>query len=300
MPLLAVNHHYFRDFGPGRGIYPTSPTQMEANVRALRDGGWALGAQSDVIRFCDANDSVSEKLCVITFDDGLKEQMRCLRVLESQGADAVFFVSTAPMVTGRVLDVHKMHMIRAELTDEQLVPRLRHFGFDSYVFDRDVLALQYRYDGEISQQVKYFLNFVMDLEQRDRWVTDLFQELFADEKTVSAALYMDADDWRALARKGCLATHGHHHLPLATLLPEAIAADIAMSLQVIREQTGYDVRGIGYPFGGKTAVSESVFNAAKALGLDYGFTMQRGVNPAPSNPMALNRIDVNDLSQYCS
>lgn len=298
MPLLAVNHHYFRDFGPGRGIYPTSPAQMEANVRALRDNGWVLGGQRNLLGFCRGTYNTSEKLCVITFDDGLKEQMCCLHLLESLGADAVFCVSTAPMVTGRVLDVHKMHMIRAELSDEELAKRLQYFGFDSYAFDPDVLALQYRYDEGLSRQVKYFLNFVLDLEQKDRWVTALFRELFADEKVVAADLYMDAEDWKLLAKKGSLATHGHRHLPLATLSPQDMAADMEMSLEVIREKTGYGVQGIGYPFGGKTAVSESVFDTAKALGLGYGFTMQRGVNSASSNPMALNRIDVNDLPQY--
>lgn len=298
MPLLAVNHHYFRTEKPGRGIYPTTPEQMRSNVATIRQQGWQLGTQTDILDFC--NGSTDKKICVITFDDGLKEQMRCLELLESLGVSAMFFVSTAPMLSGRVLDVHKMHMIRTELTDEEVASRLETFGFSRYVFDMAVLATQYRYDTEISQKVKYFLNFGLDAEQKDRWTSETFAELFGDEKAVAKKLYMDAEDWKLLAKKHCLGTHGHRHVPLATLSPEGIADDLQASLDLIREKTGYAPKGMGYPFGGKTAVSEAVFSAAKAHGLAYGFTMQRGVNARPDNPMALNRIDVNDLSQYLS
>jgi peptidoglycan/xylan/chitin deacetylase (PgdA/CDA1 family) len=300
MPLLAVNHHYFREHAPGRGIYPTSSEQMKANIASIRARGWTLGTQKDIADYCNGN--LDKKICVITFDDGLKEQMQCLTLLESLGASAMFFVSTAPHIFGRVLDVHKMHMIRTVLSDEEVAIHLdRHFAFDRHVFDPTVLALQYRYDTEISQKIKYFLNFVLDAEQKDAWVGATFRELFSDEARIASELYMDASDWEILAKRSCLGTHGHAHLPLATLSTEKMRQDIEMSLQTIKKATGTDIHGIAYPFGGKTAVSSNVFDISKACGLRYGFTMQRALNtdtPERSSAMSLNRIDVNDLAGY--
>ena len=300
MPLLAINHHYFRDSKKGQGIYPTTPLEMEFNLVNLHKNGWKFASQERVVGFVENKDFISKKLCVITFDDGLKEQMNCLSLLEKFNAKAIFFISTSPVVTNRVLDVHKMHLIRTKISDEALAKSLESFGFYGYSFDMDALALQYRYDEKISQKVKYFLNFVLDAEQKQSWINSLFLKLFSSESAVAKSLYMDVDDWKTLAKMGCLATHGHNHLPMATLNSMDIAKDIGASIDLIRDKTCYKVKGIGYPFGGKTAVSNEVFAIASQFDLRYGFTMRRGINLSADNPLALDRIDVNDLDGYLS
>lgn len=300
MPLLAVNHHYYRDKGPGQGIYPTSPRVMAENIARLQSQGWSFGGEPAIHEYLAG--ATDGRRCVITLDDGLKEQMACLVKLESLGVPALFFVSTAPVIEGRVLDVHKLHMIRAIMQDEMLRERLeQRFGMDTYVFDDAVLAVQYRYDKPVSARVKYFLNFVLGPSERDAFTGDLFEELYGNEREAAKTLYMSRDDWRILAAKGYLGTHGHRHVPLAMLDAQMMHDDIRASREILREATGHNVSGISYPFGGKTAVSEAVFEASLAQGLTYGFTMQRGVNqiPAPVGAaMQLQRIDVNDLSQF--
>lgn len=302
MPLLAVNHHYYRVQGTGQGIYPTSPDLMAKNIALLRTHGWALGAEKEIAEYLAGNGQ--PKICIITLDDGLKEQMKCLADLEALGVPALFFVSTAPVVEGRVLDVHKLHMIRSVMDDGELGARLdKQFGISQHAFDDTVLATQYRYDEPASRRVKYFLNFVLAAEVKDNFISKLFTELHGDEKAAAQTLYMSREDWKLLAAKGYLGTHGHRHVPLATLSADAMREDIRLSLETIREATGHNVNGISYPFGGKTAVSDVVFGASQALGLDYGFTMQRGVNPSPALPQAamqLQRIDVNDLGQFAT
>lgn len=300
MPLLAVNHHYYRPMEPGRGIYPTSPALMAENIALLRANGWVFGGEQQISDYLAGN--AQQKICIITLDDGLREQMQCLADLETLGVPALFFVSTAPVIERRVLDVHKLHMIRSVMEDGELGARLNKlFGMEKHAFDDAVLATQYRYDDPISRRVKYFLNFVLAAEVKDDFISALFTELHGDEKAAAHALYMSCEDWKTLAAKGYLGTHGHRHVPLATLSAEAMRDDICLSLSTLREATGRDVKGISYPFGGKTAVSDAVFSASRALGLTYGFTMQRSVNPSPvpsDTAMQLQRIDVNDLVQY--
>lgn len=300
MPLLAVNHHYYRAKCPGRGIYPTSPEVMANNIALLRSYGWEFGAEKE-IHECTGK-GADKRVCIITLDDGLKEQMACLADLEALNVPALFFVSTAPVIEGRVLDVHKLHMIRSVMDDEVLGARLdKKFDMQKHVFDETVLATQYRYDAPASRRVKYFLNFVLEAVPKNEFISALFEELHGNEKQAAEALYMDRNDWKLLAAKGYLGTHGHRHLPLATLDEKTMCDDIRLSLEALREATGHDVVGISYPFGGKTAVSEKVFSAAKSLGLGYGFTMQRGLNfnaPFTDIAMQLQRIDVNDLPQF--
>lgn len=298
MPLLAVNHHYFRASNTGQGIYPITPDALTSEIALLRSR-WRIGGEADILQFCHGG-GMTEAVCVLTFDDGLKEQMNTLALLDSLGVTAMYFVPTAPFLQREVLDVHKLHMIRSRLSDVELAADLgRRFNFETYQFDDQLLAIQYRYDEPVSRKVKYFLNFVLDASARLEWTSRRFVEIFGSERAASEALYMSAEDLRVLAGRHLLGTHAHAHLPLATLSATHARQEIEQSLDVLEDLSGQRPVGISYPFGGQSAVSSSVFETAQALGLQYGFTMERGVNAnGDGYPMALKRIDVNDVKAW--
>lgn len=298
MPLLAVNHHYYRESRAGRGIYPTTPRMLADEVQKIRTAGWRIGSEEDIFAFLTGRLATDDKVVILTFDDGLAEQMRAFGQLEALGASALFYVSTAPIVERFVLDVHKLQMIRARVEDAEIAVELdKAFAFGKKEFDDDLLAIQYRYDDELGRRVKYFLNFMLEEEARLVWTTEYFASLFGDEREVAAALYMSSDDLRRLSAKRLIGSHAHSHLPLATLGADQMLHELAHSRRLIEEMTNSFPAGVSYPFGGKSAVGPDVFNHASSCGYAYGFTMERGINDLPEkvNPMALRRIDVNDL-----
>ena len=70
-------------------------------------------------------------------------------------------------------------------------------------------------------------------------------------------------------------------------------------MEILKRLTGKEVRGISYPYGGKSALNNKVFTVARELGLLYGFTMQRGINISNnSDATALKRIDTNDTKNW--
>lgn len=238
-----------------------------------------MGDESDVLRFCHGDMSPDDYACVFTFDGGLKEQLNAIRLLKDQGATAICFVPTAAIIQRTVLDVHKLHMIRSVRSDEELAIQLsKRFGFNSYEFNHELLAIQYRYDKPISCRVKYFLNFVLGKLEKDTWVSELFVDIFGSETTVSEKLYMNVDELNYLAKRNIFGTHADTHIPLATLSELECESEIEVSISTLQELTNYKVKGISYPFGGKSAVSDMVFSLSKKLGLAYGFTMERGIN----------------------
>jgi len=298
MPLLAVNHHYFREISTGQGIYPTTPDALTAEVHQLRSR-WRIGGEDDIVQHCNGG-STLEAVCILTFDDGLKEQMRTLPLLDSLNVTAMYFVPTAPLLRHEVLDVHKLHMIRSRCSDVELAADLeRRFNFGAYDFDEQLLVVQYRYDEPVSRKVKYFLNFVLDAVARTEWTSLRFAELFGSEQAASKVLYVDSEDLRLLARRHLLGTHAHTHVPLATLPAAQVRSEIEQSLDVLENLSGQRPLGISYPFGGKSAVSDSLFEIAQGCGLKYGFTMERGINTGGNgSPLALKRIDANDVKAW--
>jgi Polysaccharide deacetylase len=300
MRLLAVNHHYYRESAPESGIYPITPAAFDDEI-ALLAKSWQIASQDATIEALSLPQS-SVALCLITFDDGLKEQMAAARRLAVANHGGVFFVSTAPLVERRILEVHKLHMIRSLRSDAEIASALQAiYGKAFSNLDLDVARRQYRYDDDQAAQVKYFMNFVLDLEARQKWSDQAFVELFGDEAAAASQLYMNADDVRELARLGMLGTHGHSHRPLAELDDSGLRNEIQLSLGILAELGATNIRGISYPYGGPSAVDERVVKAAIECGLTYGLTMTRGINAGDSflQPMLLKRISTNDHRDYC-
>ncbi len=65
---------------------------------------------------------------------------------------------------------------------------------------------------------------------------------------------------------------------MATLPIVSILTDIELSIKIIKDKVGYQVNGVGYPFGRKTPVSNEVFFKACNPEIRCGFTMNHSVN----------------------
>lgn len=300
MPLLAVNHHYVRETVPPSGIYPITPSELNHKIGALQNG-WRVIDQAQLIEAIEAGAQFTESVAMITFDDGLKEQMSAIGSLVKQGLSAVSFVPTMPITDGRVLTVHKLHLLRTRCNDASLSESLKEtFGITFSTVDAGAACSQYRYDAPVSAKLKYFLNFVLDECQRDDWIGNIFTEIIGDEAAVAQSLYVSRSDIIQLAKWNALGTHGHTHRPLAQLDADEILHDVETSVGILKDIAGQTIRGISYPYGGPTAVSANVAKVAAECGIVYGFTMKRGVNDTLNAPLMLSRIDTNDLEAYLS
>jgi peptidoglycan/xylan/chitin deacetylase (PgdA/CDA1 family) len=301
MSLLAINHHYFREAGTGRGIYPTTPRALQDEVRELRRAGWRVGTEADILAYVAGELSDSDRVAILTFDDGLREQMDAISLLDDMGATAICYVPTAPLARLHVLDVHKLQMIRSHVEDTRIAEELdREFAFSKQEFDESALAIQYRYDDPLARRVKYFLNFMLEESVRVAWTASYFQDCFGDESAIADDLYMSPADLRELAGRHLLGSHAHSHVPLARLSVDRLEDELVRSRDFLEAQTAALPAGVSYPFGGKSAVGDEVFRMAAECGFRYGFTMERGINTVagPECALSLKRIDINDLGSW--
>lgn len=302
MSLLAINHHYYREVSPPGGIYPINRMKLNAEVNLLRRHRRPLDQYGLLTALADPEEihRCNGKF-ILTFDDGLKEQMAALHDLNRWGIAAIFFVPTAPIVEKRVLDVHKLHLIRTVLRDAELLNNLEKlYPFALKNLDDASAVAQYRYDDESARRVKFLLNFVLLPDERQDWIDKVFAKAVGAEADVVKVLYMNHEEIRFLGKKNMLGTHAHNHLPLAQLNYEEIIQDVALSMDILTNISNEAIRGISFPYGGPGAVNDSVVKACSALDLSYGFTMKRGYNEVSDfcEPFQLKRIDCNDVSDF--
>lgn len=299
--LLVVNFHYIRPEGqyPYPGIFPTPAEKLQAQLEVLGrsfdfvSGDDLLGALTD-------DQILPDRACLITFDDGLREQYEVAApILEALGVRGVFFVCTQPVHEGVGLVVHKMHRMRATRTPEaflqQAITTARKLGvkLDLVQVDDKKANRQYLYDDLPTKRLKYLFNHVLPFEAFSRLVTAMFREEMA-EREFCHEMYMSNEQIHALGSRHTVGSHSHFHGPLAALPREELQANLKRSRAILHEITAEDIHFVSYPYGGPTAVSRVVGQSAASAGFLAGFTMERSLNQTLSEPHLLARVSTND------
>ncbi len=295
MHLLAVNYHYFRETKPKKGIYPLTIKEFGSQIEILAKE-YDFISQEDVMKISSSQVSTKKK-CLLTFDDGLKEQMAVFEWLKTKGIPGTFYVTTDAIMNGEVLDVHKVHFIRSVLDDESLLNELlKKFNIDIQNIDEKILQNQYRYDEPDARLLKYILNFILKPDQKKQFIDRQFFDLVGSEDDFSRELYMSKSDVKSISDVGGLGTHCASHAPLGQMSEVCSIADIDRSIVAIEEMTGRKPVSISYPYGGVTAVPNLSDNFYLSRGLYFGLTMTRGVNRFSdiNGYFNLKRVDTND------
>lgn len=299
--LLVANYHYVRSGGghPHPGIFPTSISELEAQLRALAVHCEFVD-QQDIVAAVRRERSLPESACLVTFDDGLAEQyVNAAPVLERLGIRGVFFCCSAPLV-GQALAVHKAHWLQATRPLERYENELRESAERSGVtlpFDRIedlVVERQYLYDDGPTGRLKFLLNHLLPFDDYERLVTDMFQRE-RDEREFCAELYMDTRQISELARRHSIGSHAHSHRPLAPMGADGMHTELTRSKHALELATGRVVELVSYPYGGPTAVSPMVAAEAARCGYVAGFTMERALNRTMNEALLLGRFSTADL-----
>ena len=301
--LIAINYHYIRhSFGaPYEGIYGVTPAQLESQLKMLGSVGEFVGP--DQVRAAVRGDvRLPEKSILVTFDDGLKEQYEnAWPILRRLGIPAIFFVNTAPIMSGKVLLVHKIHLLRSNIAPEEFVQRLaRHAAEHNINLDvrseSDEALKHYSYDPPEVARLKYFLNFRLKPNERDTLVELLFAEAFPGrEREICEELYTTRSQIEELASFGFIGSHSHEHFPLGLLSDEQAEEQIMLAQTCLSEWAGYLPFALSYPYGSRDACPQRVGSIAAKLGIDFALTIEKAVNHDFAQPFQLARFDCNDL-----
>lgn len=299
--LIAVNYHYIRTSfdQPYPSIFGVTPEQFRAQLETLGRAGEFVGAAEirDAIR---AHRSLPERCWAVTFDDGLREQHELAwPILRQMGIPAIFFINTDPIVHARVAPVHKTHLLRASVAPERLAKAFedagRRLGMNCGPVDDARARNAYQYDTLEAARVKYWLNFALQREDRDRLLQQCFDELYpAGESETARSLYMTREQVRELASHGCVGTHAHEHLPLGQLSRREIEHQLHESLRLLVEWTRCDIDALSYPHGSPEACTADAGEIAASHGICFAFTMERAGNAELDAPLFLSRLSSND------
>jgi len=230
--LHVATYHYVRDLPRTRfpQIKGMLLDDFRNQVRMLPDM-YEMATLESTVEFLSGRYTPRRDLCLMTFDDGLREHYADVTpILEEEQIQGLFFLITSCLEDHVVAPVHMNHFLMAGLgfpvyraEFERTVQELGAAEHLKAATNAGVYERTYPLDTKEVARFKYLFNFALPAKVRDSAVKVLFEQYLGDEAAFGAELYLNWQEARAMQRAGiglCL--------PCATL-----------SCQLTSEKTGH-------------------------------------------------------------
>ena len=303
MKLLIVNYHYLRETKSGQGIYPTTSLELTTQIDLLAKK-FKFISQAELFSFFSNKSYPDGHFCLLTFDDGLKEQLKAFNILKAKKIPGIFFVSTLPLINNKACAVHKFHYIMEQMSFEHLYDHILQI-FPESIFQlndlsfQDLASRKYIYDSPKWAKLKLYVNFFLDLKGKSLLIDKLFDLLESDEENFVERLYMNKQEIVEIAQKGMLGSHCVTHEPLGKMSDLEIKKELKESKNYLNKVSGEEIFSVSYPYGDKKAVTKSVLEISAEY-YDLGITTQDGINQNNeliNQALSLNRVSTSKIGR---
>jgi peptidoglycan/xylan/chitin deacetylase (PgdA/CDA1 family) len=305
--LQVVMYHYIRDLPntPFPRIKGMLLSDFQKQVKALC-ASYEMATLESTLAFLRGAYVPRRDLCLLTFDDGLKEHYTDVTpLLAEAGVQGIFFPITECLEDGTVASVHMNHFLMASLDFAtyqgaflQRLQTLAPVNDKSREVEPAIAQRTYPRDSPAVASFKYLFNFVLNGEIRDRVVKTLFEEHLADERSFSQSLYLSWEEARQMQAVGMLiGGHSHRHRPLAGLGEEELDRDLTTCRRFLRERLQpQSLWPFCYPYGKKESFGDAAVRQLKRLEFTCSFSTESGMNHSGMDMFALRRLDCKDAS----
>ena len=300
--LRVVTYHYVRDVA--RTPFPNLRVMLPEDFRHQLN---ELATQFEMASIESAMDFLTGEyrprrdLCLLTFDDGLKEHFRDITpVLAEKRIRGVFFLITSCVEERKLAPVHMNHFLMAKMAFEDYADAffkkavaLSPEAFTPLNVDPARASITYPWDTPEVARFKYLFNFGMDPEVRDRAVQELFTTNLGDESAFADSLYVTWEEARRMQKAGMtIGGHTHLHKPLANLSPRELTFDLETCSRLLHQNLNPQaVWAFSYPYGKKDSFHIRAVRKLQQLGFRCAFCTEVSDNRRGSDRFTIGRTD---------
>lgn len=266
----------------------------------LLAANYEMASVESALRFLGDEYHPERDLCLLTFDDGLREHYESVTpVLAELGVQGLFFPITSCLDGRVVAPVHMNHFLleRLGLSEYRtaFLEQLQRVApsFSEPRVEEDFISRIYRWDTPETARFKYLLNFVLERGVRDCVIRQLFEQVMGAEDTFADELYFNWDEARDMQKSGMvLGGHSHWHQPLSRLRSKELAEDLCACRESLvsnlHPQTHWP---FSYPYGKGDSFTPAAVSELQELGFHCAFSTIVGTNLRGDDHFAVRRID---------
>ena len=307
--LHIVMYHYIRDLP--NSAFPRIKGMLLSDFReqvvGLKDQ-YEMATLESALAFLQGAYEPARDLCLLTFDDGLKEHYtQVTSLLAECRIQGLFFVITSCLGGQQIAPVHMNHLLMAGLDfaeyRDAFLAKLTDTSSDAANLakvDPSISKRFYRWDFPEVASFKYLFNFVLEPRVRDQILKYLFEHKIGAIESFAADLYLNANEAQEMQAAGMIiGGHSHQHKPLSSLPAEELESDLETCQRLLaanlRRQSYWP---FCYPYGKKATFNDATLEQLKRLGFVCSFSTEIGSNLPGEDLFALRRVDCKDISVH--
>jgi hypothetical protein len=268
---------------------------------------YEMATLESALEFVHGTYMPARDLCLLTFDDGLKEHYSEITpLLMNRGIQGVFFVITSCIGADHIAPVHMNHFLLAALNFDdyrgaflQRLAAIFPDAMESIAVEPSLAQNAYRWDKPEVANFKYLFNFVLDGSRRDLLLEELFKEKIGDIPSFARELYLNEEEAKQMQAAGMIiGGHSHRHHPLSLLSDDELETDLNTCHQILVAKLYSQVLWpFCYPYGQRETFNDLSIALLRQIGFSCAFSTESGTNRPGSDKFAIHRIDCNEATK---
>lgn len=302
--MKAVMYHYVRPYNPELPYFRY--LHIDDFVRQLEFFGNEFGfvGRDEFLASITSNEPAGG--VVLTFDDGFKDHhIHVLPELRKRGLWGIFYIPAYPFIAGKLIDVHRIHMLIGKYGGNKIADSLRAIITDGMLSHAHVEEFHTRtytrqINDEATNYVKRVLNYYIDYKYRQGIIDQLMGVFYPAENELVKGFYMSREELNDMHDSGMiLGSHSVSHPVMSKLLKEDQEREIADSFRVLESITGETaLKTFCYPYGGFHTFTPETEKLLDRNGCLFSFNVEsRDINreDLAGRKQALPRYDCNQF-----
>lgn len=190
----------------------------------------------------------------------------------------MFYVSTQPYQHGKVLDVHRIHLLCGAFDGPDLLMALKAFLDESMIpdekrkeFREQTYIRQDNYEG--ITEFKRILNYFVSYEYREDLINSVANELNYLFET--SQFYVSMEKLKKMQLGGnILGSHTVSHPVMSKLSKLEQNAEINSSFSYLSANIKLDIKTYCHPYGGFNSFNKETVKALEENGVDFSFNVE--------------------------
>jgi len=240
---------------------------------------------------------------VLTFDDGLICHYKYVfKELKKRGLWGIFYIPTFPLKYGKILDVHRIHILLSNANVRQVYSYLIGSNL-SHFFDKDKvdefknLTYLTQKNDQYSLSIKRILNYFIKYKFRNEIIDQLFKK-FIKGNFYASDYYLNFENLKEMQSDGMIiGSHTENHMVMSRLSQSSQKKEIDNSFKFLEYKLGRpEIKTFCYPYGGFHTFTKRTQEILNKYGCEFSFNVeQRGItlDDLDNNIQALPRFDCN-------